>query len=671
MPLSKSLLQGVAEATCVGILTTDDQLQITSWNHWLETNSKMSAANVIGQSLLEVFPELRARRLDRYYHQALGGQMVVLSQVLHGYLLPFRTDIPGAGEANMQQTSRIAPVVEKGRVVGTVTVIEDVSERVIHETALRARAREQATLAELSQRALVGGDFATLAKESVQALAILLDVPHHQIHLLDCEGRSTVTGENQAPPFIRTLCDFTSKAIEPVVIDDVAAESRMAFPSNAPFVSAVSVPVFRGKKPYGILVLHKSVRQGFSDETVRVLQSVANMLGFAVEREHLEQQLRHRAESLAEEAQRKDEFLAMLAHELRNPLAPIRNAVQIIRMKGFASPSVQQANEIIDRQVQQMVRLVDDLLDVSRISRGKVQLRIEKTDLNSIVARAVESVRPLIDARKHELTLAMAMPTVWLNGDSARLVQILSNLLNNAAKYTDSGGRLWLTAERSGDDAVLRVRDSGIGIRSDLLPKIFDLFVQSDRDLDRSEGGLGIGLTLARRLVEMHGGSLSATSAGLGLGSEFVVRLPALVESERISETASGGETRKIPPAARRRVLVVDDNVDAAASLAMLLQLQMHEVHLAHDGQSALAEAEKFRPEVIFLDIGLPGMDGYEVARTLRRKIGHEDLVLVAMTGYGQEDDRRASQAAGFDGHLVKPADLAAVSGYLKHVNFE
>jgi signal transduction histidine kinase len=376
--------------------------------------------------------------------------------------------------------------------------------------------------------------------------------------------------------------------------------------------------------------------------------------------------VREAERALQDEGRRKDEFLAMLAHELRNPLAPIRNAIQIIRLAGSQNPAVVQAGEMVERQVQHMTRLVDDLLDVSRVSRGKIELRKEKVALATIIARATENTRPAIDAGNHELILNLPPRPIHLEGDPTRLVQILGNLLTNAAKYTDSGGRIWLTAEREGDQAILRVRDTGIGIRADLLPHVFDLFVQSDRALDRAAGGLGIGLTLVRSLVEMHGGTVVATSEGQGRGSEFIVHLPILPETEAIAGAEElGGSERRIPPVSRRRILIVDDNVDSAVSLAMLLQLQRHEVNVAHDGRAAIEAVRRHQPEIVFLDIGLPALDGYEVARRLRQEHGQDCPVLVALTGYGQVDDRRRSDQAGFNAHMVKPIDLDALQLFL------
>ncbi|HXG09974.1 MAG TPA: ATP-binding protein, partial [Gemmataceae bacterium] len=384
------------------------------------------------------------------------------------------------------------------------------------------------------------------------------------------------------------------------------------------------------------------------------------------ERQRLQEELRQRAEALAEADRRKDEFLALLSHELRNPLAPIRNALQIMRLHGPLDPTLEKARDIIERQVRHLSRLVDDLLDVSRITRGKITLRKERLDLSAVARLAIEIARPLIDKRQHQLIVTTATEPLWVEADPVRLEQIISNLLNNAAKYTDPGGRVWLTTERADDWAVLRVRDTGIGIPQEIQAHIFDLFIQADRSLDRSQGGLGIGLTLVRRLVEMHGGTIEAFSPGPGQGSEFIVRLPLAVP--RVEETGSAGA----PPlrgagraaAPPRRVLVVDDNRDGADSLAMLLRFWKHQVAVVYDGPSALESVQTEQPDVVLLDIGLPGMDGYEVARHLRQQLEHQP-VLVALTGYGQDEDRRRSREAGFDYHLTKPVDPDALQEVL------
>ncbi|HEY9232209.1 MAG TPA: ATP-binding protein, partial [Blastocatellia bacterium] len=361
-------------------------------------------------------------------------------------------------------------------------------------------------------------------------------------------------------------------------------------------------------------------------------------------------------QSLIEADRRKDEFLAMLAHELRNPLAPIRNAIQLLRRIGPPDPELQQAREVIARQVEYLARLVDDLLDIARITEGKITLKKERVDLLSIIGRALETSRPLIDARKHRLTVALPEEPLRLEGDTTRLTQVVANLLHNAAKFTPEGGQIWLAAEADHGQVVLRVRDTGIGIPQDLLPHVFDLFRQADDSLDRSAGGLGIGLTLVRRLLELHGGKVEAFSEGPGRGSEFVVRLPAFADDFKAlaEDDTAVGDLRE---SACYRVLVVDDNIDSAESMALLLELYGHQMRIAHDGPAALEAARRFRPQVVVLDIGLPGMDGYEVARHLRADAQTQRAILIAMTGYGQSEDRQQSMRAGFDHHLVKPLD--------------
>ncbi len=377
-------------------------------------------------------------------------------------------------------------------------------------------------------------------------------------------------------------------------------------------------------------------------------------------------QLERLNERLIEADRRKDEFLAMLGHELRNPLAPLRNAVHLLQQPGVDRPLLDRTGQIMGRQVQQLGRLVDDLLDLSRIARGKMQLRQERVDLGQIARRAADASRPLVESRRHELTVALPAAPVFLTADPTRLEQVLTNLLNNAARYTPEGGRVWLTATTEGREAVVRVRDTGIGIPPEMLSRIFGLFAQVERPQERAAGGLGIGLSLVKSLTEMHGGSVEAHSDGPGQGSEFVVRLP--LPTEKAPEVAAAPP--EAPAAAERavRILLVDDNLDASESLAMLLRLWGHEVAVAHDGPAALRAAEARPPQVALLDIGLPGMDGYELARRLRSRPGPGRAVLVALTGWGQEEDRRRSREAGFDHHLVKPVDLSDLRELLAQV---
>jgi PAS domain S-box-containing protein len=366
---------------------------------------------------------------------------------------------------------------------------------------------------------------------------------------------------------------------------------------------------------------------------------------------------------LADLDRRKDEFLAMLSHELRNPLAPILNAVQLLQRQKDENSVQRKAHTIIERQVGQLTHLVDDLMEVSRTLTGRIQLRPEQVTVSGIVERAVETVRPLIDQRKHELTLSLPPDPIWLYADAARLEQVVTNLLTNAVKYTNEGGHIWLSARQEGDKAVLRVRDTGLGITPAFLPHVFDLFSQAERTSDRSQGGLGIGLALSMRLVEMHEGTI-AVSSTLGQGSEFVVSLPVDLSTAPPKKTQRPATEIARPIDAVLRVLIVDDNEDAATALEMLLEEAGHSVRAAHTGPAGLAAALEFLPDVMLLDIGLPELDGFEVAKRIRQQAALHNVVLVAMTGYGREKERQRSREAGFDYHLVKPADF----GTLEHI---
>ena len=396
----------------------------------------------------------------------------------------------------------------------------------------------------------------------------------------------------------------------------------------------------------------------FTADDEAILMQLAYIASVAIENARLYDDLR-------EADRRKDEFLATLAHELRNPLAPIRNALEIMRLAGTSGAAAEQVRTMIQRQLTQMVRLVDDLLDVSRITRGKIELRKERVELAAVVASALETGRPLIEASGHELTVTIPPEPIPLDADLTRLAQVFSNLLQNAAKYTEQGGHVWLTAERHGGEVVVKIRDTGLGIPAEMLPRIFEMFIQVDRSLERSQGGLGVGLTLVKRLVEMHGGSVEARSDGAGMGSEFTVRLPVAVALASHQPQPPKGEGEKTAGPVKRRILVVDDNKDAADSLSMMLRITGMEVRTAYDGLEAVEVAAAFNPDVVLLDIGLPKLNGYEAARRIREQPWGKDMVLVAVTGWGQEEDRRRSQEAGFNGHMVKPVDPAALQQLL------
>jgi signal transduction histidine kinase len=371
---------------------------------------------------------------------------------------------------------------------------------------------------------------------------------------------------------------------------------------------------------------------------------------------------RELAEKLRAADRRKDEFLALLAHELRNPLAPVRNAVSVLRRKDTPDPQTAWCYDVIERQTEQLKRLVDDLLDVSRITQGKIQLRRDLVSLGTVISDAIETSGPIVQAKNHALGLSLPDEEIWLRGDASRLTQVIANLLNNAAKYQNAHGEIRVDVRRDGEEAVVAISDRGIGMTAEMVSEAFELFSQGDRTPDRAQGGLGIGLSLVKQLVELHGGSVRAESDGPGKGSTFTVRLPC--------EAAVGASSRDDAVAAlddagaRQRILVVDDNGDAADSLAILLRLDGHDVQVAYDGARALELARDARSDVVLLDIGLPGMDGYEVCRRLRARHGAQPR-LIAMTGYGQNKDRQQALEAGFDEHTVKPVDVNTLRALL------
>jgi signal transduction histidine kinase len=372
---------------------------------------------------------------------------------------------------------------------------------------------------------------------------------------------------------------------------------------------------------------------------------------------NLELRVAERTAELVDAGRRKDEFLAMLAHELRNPLAAVRLAAQLVVLPGLPQAQLEKAAAIIHRQVEHLVRLIDDLVDVSRITRGLISLRREPTEISAVVAQAIEASRPVIDAKHHMLTVSVPDESLRVNGDPARLSQILANILNNAAKFTDPGGRIDLSVKRKAEAIVIKVVDNGAGISEEMLPRVFDLFTQVERPLDRASTGLGIGLALVHRLVEMHGGHVVAHSDGPGKGTELEVQLPLHDAEAPATPVPELVEQPAAPSLSSRRVLVVDDNVDAAETLALMLKLHGHHVQTAHDGLDALRVAPVFAPHIVLLDLGMPNLNGYETANQIRSQPWGRDMALVALTGWGQPKDRKRTVEAGFDAHLVKPVD--------------
>ncbi len=454
-------------------------------------------------------------------------------------------------------------------------------------------------------------------------------------------ARHAVTTATPAGPLQST--------VPPVVVTTPGSEELPAGEDRPP---CLTTPLLgHGGQPIGVIELLDKMTGTFTSDDAAVLAQLAQIAAGAIENARLYEELRANDK-------RKDEFLAMLAHELRNPLAAIRNAVALGSHEADAA-DVAWSMEVIHRQTGQLNRLIDDLLDVSRITQGMVQLRKELLDISEVLRRAVDAVRGLVDERRHALNILLPSDSLSLEGDPVRMEQIFVNLLTNAAKYTDHGGQISLRAARENGHVVVSIRDNGVGIPPDKLPQMFELFAQGNRSLARSEGGLGIGLTVVRSLTQMHGGSIHASSQGLGQGSEFVVRLPAMpaptpVDAEPVATTEIEAVAEAPKPV---RVLVVDDNVDSARAAAKILARNGYDVQVAYDGPEAVENAILHQPAFVFLDIGLPGMNGYEVAMRLRQEPGLKEAMLVAVSGYGEEGDRRRSREAGFDQHLVKPVD--------------
>ena len=608
-------LRTILASLADGVIATDPAGLITSLNPAAERLTGWAAGAAIGHPLAEVF---------RFSHDENASSTD--GSVTHAGR---RALLAGAAGARWIEHNAAPIRVERGEVGGTVIVFRDITDRERAEAALR---ESESRFVRFMQH------FPGLA------------------WIKDAEGRYVYANDAAERAFRTPRAELYGRTDDQVFPPETAAQFRghdaRALESDAGVRVVESLEHEDG-------VIHHSLVSKFSipgpDGRAALVGGTAIDITDRLEME----------EALREADRRKDDFLATLAHELRNPLAPIRNALSLMRHSGGDAPDFLAERAMAERQVSHLARLVDDLLDIARISRGRIELRKEPLELAPVVRRAIEAIQSTIEGRGHALAVALPARPILLEADPTRLEQILWNLLSNAAKYTEPGGRIRLEAQREGAETVIRVRDTGIGIEPGMLPRIFEMFTQVDSRSTRSQGGLGIGLGLVKSLVELHGGTIAASSDGPGAGSEFVVRLPALAEA-RASTAIPGVESPRQLVASRRRILVVDDNADAAVSLARLLtRLHGQEVRVAHDGPEALAVAGEFLPEMIVMDIGMPGMDGYEVARRLRLRPEHTGTFLVALTGWGQESDRREAREAGFDCHVVKPVDADTIRGLL------
>jgi signal transduction histidine kinase len=570
---------------------------------------------------------------------------------------------------------------EHGQVRGSVGACLDITARKRAEQALRLSEQRlveeleaMTQLHALNTRLMAAEDLPTALDDLLESAIVTTGADFGNVQLYDpqTEALEIVAHRGFRQDFLDyfrmvridegSCCAQAMQTGARMIIEDVEVdptyERHRAIAAATGYRAVQSTPLqARDGSILGMLSTHFHLPQRVSKRNERFLDLLARHAADVI--------LRFRYEQALQEAdRRKDEFLATLAHELRNPLAPIRSAVAVLNAKGLADADLKWNREVIERQVGQMARLLDDLLDVSRITRNKLELRKEPVELAMVVASAVETSRPVIDGGGHNLAVTLPPVPVYLGADPVRLAQVFGNLLNNAAKYTDRGGHIRLTAEVVGLEVVVSVADNGIGITPDVLPRLFERFAQATSALERSQGGLGIGLSLVRGLVELHGGTVEGRSEGVGKGSEFIVRLPVAAAPMPVSREQTGdqgaGRIRL-----KSRILVVDDNRDAADSLAMLLQLGGHDIEIAYDGLQAVRAAEVFRPDVVLLDIGLPGMNGYEAARHIREQPWGKDMVLIALTGWGQDEDKRRATEAGFDHHLTKPVEPATLEELL------
>jgi PAS domain S-box-containing protein len=611
--LSARLLASIVESSDDAIISKSLDGIIQTWNAAAERLFGHTSQEAVGRHISLVIPPDRIAEEDRIIATLKAG-----TRIEH-----FETERIRKNGQRILVSLTVSPIRnDAGVVIGASKIVRDITER---------------SLAESERQKLV-----TLVENSTDFIGI-------------CDMNAVPIFMNRAGLQMIGL-DSLEEARTVRVTD-------FFFPEDEPRVSELFRDVLdKGHAEIDVRFRHFKTGQALwmaykvlrLDDPRGQPVAIATVSQDVTERRRMEDSLRGLAADLAEADRRKNEFLATLAHELRNPLAPLTNTLEFLKRSSNQDASVRRGLDTMERQLEQLVRLVDDLLDLSRITHNRIELRKRPVELASVLRQAVLAAQPLADAARHTIEVNVPSEPVYLHADPVRLTQVFGNLLNNSCKYTPPGGTIRVTAQRDDQSAVVTVTDTGIGIPRDRLASIFDMFAQVDQTLERSQGGLGIGLTLVKRLVEMHSGSVEAQSAGEGHGSAFVVRLPAALDVAHVAQPAA---SETYTSSVTHRILVVDDNEDSADSLAILLQMTGHEVFIAHDGHSALDSAERHRPGVALLDIGLPSLNGYDVCRRIRQEPWGKTMVLIALTGWGQDEDRRRSQEAGFDGHLVKPVD--------------
>ena len=650
-------LAAIVESSEDAIIGKDLDGRITSWNRGAEKLYGYAADEIVGKTISVLIAPGHEDDFPVIMERLAGGERVEQYETVRvckdGRLVDVSLTVSPIRDAT-------------GRIQGASKIARDITQRKRAEEALRRQTERLRLLWSAAAVLLTAEDPDLMLRGLLDRIGKHIGVDAYFNYVVDDSGDAlrltswqgiSVEEARQIThlEFGQAVCGTVALHRRPIIAtciqqsDDVQVQLVKAFGIRAYACN----PLLAGDRLLGTLSFASRLKDRFDADEVAFIETICNYVTVAYERLRLLNELK-------EADRRKDDFLAMLAHELRNPLAPIRTAVKVLHLKGSNLPEARGARHTIERQIEHLTRLIDDLLDVGRITLNKLDLRRQPVELSEVINGAVESSRSFIEQRGHELAVTLPPEPVYVNGDLVRLAQIFLNLLNNAAKYTEPGGRIWLTADRHQQHVVVRVKDTGVGIPTDKLPRLFEMFFQVDASLERAHGGLGIGLSLVRRLVESHGGSVEARSEGPGKGSEFTVRLPVLVEAPEAPVVPEPGQGER-SAVASRRVLVVDDNRDAADMFATFLRLMGHDVRTAYDGVEGVEAAERFRPDAILLDIGMPRLNGEEVCRQIRSTPWGRDVVLIAVTGWDQNEDRQRIVQAGFDAHLVKPVDPHAV----------
>lgn len=650
-------LAAIVESSEDAIIGKDLDGTITSWNRGAEKLYGYTAGEIVGRPISVLiapgheddFPTImgrlsRGERIEQYetVRVCKDGRLVDVSLT-------------------------VSPIRDAtGRIHGASKIARDITQRKRAEAALQRQTERLRLLWEAAAVLLTVEDPNLMLRGLLAKIGAHVGVDVYlnymvtdsgdALRLTSCAGISVEEARQITRlEFGQAVCGTVALHRRPIVATHIqqSDDAKVQLVKSFGIRAYACNPLLAGERLIGTLSFASRLKDQFDADEVAFIETICHYVTVAYERLRLLSELK-------EADRRKNDFLAMLAHELRNPLAPIRTAVKVLHLEGSDVPQARWARHIIDRQVEHLTRLIDDLLDVGRITLNKLELRRQPVELSEIITGAVESSRSFIEERGHELTVTVPPEPVYVNGDLVRLTQVFLNLLNNAAKYTERGGRIWLTADRQQNHAVVRVKDTGVGIPGDKLPHLFEMFYQVDASLERAHGGLGIGLSLVRRLVESHGGTVEAHSEGPGKGSEFTVHLPILVEEPRfpVLPQPDDSEMRGV---ASRRILVVDDSRDSADLFAMFLRLMGHEVCTAYDGVEGVEAAERFRPDAVLLDIGMPRLNGEEACRQIRSTSWGRDIVLIAVTGWDQDENRDRILKAGFDAHVVKPVDPDAV----------